>query len=268
MQTHASLILRLVDRFGRRAVTAHEVSVFLGGHRGRTVWKPGGFFVLADLEPGRMQVELRSTRYQAESFPVDVPLPGAGYVLMHRMLNPAPAYPFGSPVTTLSGHLLLDGETVSGRPFHLVPGEGTEVLKVAEDGMEAGAVGLKLFAAVAAGRLSIPGHYLVFEREEAKREFCLIVQPADRNGLYLLQDGLSHAHPRGTPLVEVIEVRTAADGGFFCVLPDIRGKEARVELLLRETGRESVSVKLTVAAERPNDLGEISLGSGAVGKGK
>ncbi|MDQ7096744.1 hypothetical protein REC12_24430 [Desulfosporosinus sp. PR] len=254
MHTYISVIFRLTDRFRKRALLAPEVSFLLNKQRRRPLYKAGGYFIFTDLDPGEADFELGSPFFRTERLVADIPEANKGYLMIHLMLNPTRKYPFGGPVTTVFGRITRGGEAWAEQHFYLLPEDGGEVLKIAEDSAQAGNSCLKLFATVSGRQLSIPGNYLIKAKEEEKREFCFITEYAGQDGMYPLARGITFSHARGTPLVEAVECATSAEGGFFTALPDLKGEKARIDVLLRNSAGKSLKRTFEIEVKRENKL--------------
>ena len=233
MNTYISIIFKISDRFRKRILLAPEVSFFLNNRRMKPLYKPGGYFIFTDLPSGRASFEIAAPIFRTEKVIADIPEAGNGYIINHLMMNPSRKYPFGGPVTTVSGRITTSKGPFAEQKFHMMLGDGGEVMRIAEDKAEAGNCLLKLFAAVPERQLSIPGNYMIKDKEEAKREFCLITQSADKDGIYPLEKEMAYSHLRATPLVEVIECATSSDGSFFTALPVLKERKASLDILVQ-----------------------------------
>lgn len=258
MTTYISVIFNIVDRFRKRALLAPEASILMNGRRLKPLYKPGGYFVFTDLEPGEACFEIASPIFQKESVDIDIPMPGEGYIMNHLMLNPSRLYPFGGPATTVSGRLMKGKMPLPGQKFHIIPGDGGEVLKIAEDKAEEGNCSIKLFATVPGRQLSIPGRYLIKNKDDAKKEFCLITQNADKDGMYALEKELLYSHPRATPLVEVIECITQEDGSFYTALPELKEAGTSLNFLIQIDGK-SIKKTFEIKADIENNIPDIGI---------
>lgn len=259
MKTYISIILKIMDGFRKRTLLAPEVSIFLNKQRMRPIYKPGGYFIFTDLPPGQACFEITSPVFRPEKVVADIPEAGKGYILNHIMMYPSRIYPFGGPVTTVSGIISKGGAPFTEQQFYMIPGDGKEVMRIAEDQAEAGNSRIKLFIAVSEHQLSIPGNYLIKDKEETKREFCLITQQADKDGMYPLEKGMVYSHLRATPLVEVIGCAASSDGSFFAAIPDLKEGQASLDIMV--LGEEGNSFRRTyeIKAYQENDLGIIEI---------
>lgn len=258
MFTYISIIFKIMDRFRKRNLLAPEVSIFSNDRRMNPLYKPGGYFIFTDLPPGRTCFEIASSYFRPEKVVADIPEMGNGYVMTHLMLNPSRIYPFGGPVTTVSGRITAGTYPFAEQKFHLIPGGGGEVMRIAEDKAEAGNCRLKLFAAVPERQLSIPGRYMIKDKEESKREFCLITGNAGEDGMYPLEKGMAYSHLRATTLVEVIECATSLDGSFFTALPQLKGERASLDILVQGTAG-TLRKSFEIESDKENDLGGIDI---------
>jgi len=259
MNTYISVIFKIMDRFKKKALLAPEAVIFLNNQRMTPLYKPGGYFIFTDLTPGEACFEITSPVFGTEKVVTKIPKAGSGYVISHVMMNPSRVYPFGGPVTTVSGRLMMGNAHFGGQKFHMIPGDGGEVMKIAEDKAETGNCRIKLFAAVSERQLSIPGKYMIKDKDEAKREFCLIIQNADKEGSYPLENGLVYSHLRATPLVEVIECATSQDGSFFAVLPELKGGKAPLDILIRGLSGKIFRKSFEVQAYKENKFENIEI---------
>lgn len=263
METHISMIFKIMDRFRKRPLLAVEAGIYINGHRQRPLYKPGGYFIFTDLNPGETCFQILAPAFQQEVLTVLIPAPGKGYLHSHLLLNPSPAYPFGSEVTTVKGRLWREQRPYAYEHFYLIPGAGGEVMKVAEDKGEAGNTRLRLFAAVPERQLSFPGKYLLKDKDKGKGEVCLITRKDSQKGMFLLEKELQFSHVRGTPLVEVIECRTEDDGSFFAALPGL--KHEKLTLSLPGKGWDEKNMTqggaktMEIHGGQANDLGDIQI---------
>jgi hypothetical protein len=257
MEFYISAIFKVSDQLKKRPVGAHDVIFCVNGRRKNPLYKPGGYFIFTDLEAGHTIFELSSPIFQGESVGIDVPVRGNGYVMRHIMLNPSAKYPFGGKITVLSGRLLRDGIPLSKEQFHIVPADGGETMKIAQDNVEPGSRRLKLFAVVPERKIIIPGKYMIKDKAETKREFCLITTGADKDGIYSLENGIMFAHQRATPLVSVIECTTAEDGTFFIAITDVRGGKSSLDVLIKGKSEKSIKKTFEIEENVKNNLGDI-----------
>lgn len=259
MNTYISIIFKIMDRFRKRTLLAPEVSIFLNNQRAKPLYKPGGYFIFTNLPSGRTCFEFTSSIFETEKVDVDILEAGNGYIMNHLMMSPSRKYPFGGPVTTVSGRIFMGGVPYAEQQFHIIPGDGGEVMKIAEDKAEAENNHLKLFVAVPGRQLSIPGKYMIKDKEEEKREFCLITQNADQDGRYPLEKGMAYSHLRATPLVEAIECATSLDGSFFTALPDLKERKASLDILIQETVGNSIRRTFEIEAYQENNFGDLEI---------
>lgn len=258
MDTYISIIFKIMDRFRKRILLAPEVSIFLNNQRIQPLYKAGGYFIFTDLPSGRACFEIASPIFRTEKVVANILEAGNGYLLNHLMMNPSRKYPFGGPVTTVSGRITTGRIPFAEQRFHMILGDGGEVMKIAEDKAEAGNCFLKLFAAVPGRQLSIPGKYMIKDKEERKREFCLITQNADKEGIYPLEKEMGYSHLRATPLVEVIECTTLSDGSFFTALPDLKERKSSLDILIPGASR-SIKGTFEIEANNENNLADIEI---------
>ncbi|MGI6119643.1 MAG: hypothetical protein ACOYIB_03570 [Desulfosporosinus sp.] len=259
MYTYISIIFKIMDGFRKKPLLAPEIGIYLDGRRKKPLYKPGGYFIFTDLPSGQACFEFTAPIFRTEKVVADIPEAGKGYIMHHLMMYPSRKYPFGRPVTSVSGRITKGGEPFAEQQFYMIPGDGREVMRIAEDNAEAGNCSLKLFAVVPERQLSIPGNYMIKDKEEAKREFCLITQNAGKDGMYPLEKGMAYSHQRATPLVEVIGCATLSDSSFFAALPDLKKGQATLELLVWEAVGNSIRKTFEIEAYRENDLDVIKI---------
>ena len=259
METHASIIFQIVDRLRRRPLLAPEVRILVNGQPVRPLYKSGGYFIFTDMPAGEASFEIVSPVFQKEVISAAIPEAGNGYILRHLLMNPSEAYPFESSVATISGRMLEKKNPLAGRQFHVIPGDGGEVMKIAEDKAEAGNCHIKLFITVPERQLYFPGLYIIKDREEAKREVCLITGRGDQEGSFTLEKGMKYSHARGTSLVGVIECTTTADGKFFTALQDLKAGKANLDFLIRTEGGRSIKRTVEIETNRRNNLTDIEI---------
>ncbi len=259
METHISVIFKIMDRFRKRPLLAPEISIAVNGIITRPLYKTGGYFIFTDLAPGETCFEFAAPVFQKETLTADIPAPGRGYILSHLLLNPSRAYPFGGSVTTVAGRIIRDKLPWSNRQFYLVPDNGMELMKVAEDNAGAGNDDLKLFVSGPQTKLSFPGEYLIKDKDEGKREVCLITRGDARDGTYALEKGINFSHSRGTPLVGVVACRTTADGSFFTALPDLAGEQVALDLLVEAKNGKGSKKTVQIAGNQYNILADLEI---------
>lgn len=259
MNTHISIIFKITDRFKKRALLAPEVTIRADGQRLKPLYKPGGYFIYTDLPPGEALFEISSAVFQTEKVAAVIPAAEDGYVMSHLMMSPSRQYHFEGRVTMISGRLLRESEPLATVAFHIVVGSGGEMMKIAEDGAGAGNDRIRLFVSVPERQLSIPGKYMIKEKDEEKQEFCLITQCADKDGRYLLEKGMAFSHPRATPLVEAVECVTSVDGGFFIALHDLKDEKPPVDFLIPGLRGKAVRKSFEIRAGVENDLGTVQI---------
>lgn len=260
MYTCISVIFKITDSYKKRPLSAHEAVFRAQGMILKPLFKPGGYFVFTDMTAGKTCFEIASHFFQQETIAIDVPEAGNGYVLKHIMLNPSRKYPFGGNATIAAGTLLHNGVPLKVKQFYIVHGsEGGELMKIARDRTQPGDNSLKLFVTVPERRLSIPGKYLINDREETKRELCLITNGSDRDGLYPLERPILYEHPRGTPLTGVTECSTTSDGSFFTVLSGLSGEKNSIEVIIPGDGKRKGKSVLEITTNKENNFGKVEI---------
>jgi hypothetical protein len=254
VQTIVSVVFKIFDRFNKKPVSASSVLFTVGGENRKPVYKTGGYFVFTDLACGNTSFELHSPVYESRHIEVDVPQRDSEYKMVYLMLNPSSSYPFGSAVTTISGLVNIAKEPLSNQPFYLLTGKEMTI-KIAQDDACEGNDSLKLFASSGHGGMSVPGTFLIQDKNQKNQEFCTIT---DSENEYHLSDKLLHSHPRGTPLVETVEYSTNMDGKFTAVLPASYSVQSKIELIFPHKGRNK-SVTLDIRPQKVNDFGVIEI---------
>ncbi|MDD2421591.1 MAG: hypothetical protein PHU78_05585 [Heliobacteriaceae bacterium] len=203
--------------------------------------------------------EVGSPAFQKEIVKANIPAAGKGYVMSHLLLNPSQIYPFGGDVTTVTGKITRKKLPCANQHFYIIPSHGGEVMKVAEDKAEAGNNHLKLFAAVPEAQLTFPGKYLIKDKDEAKREVCLITQGGVKDGMYPLEKGLKFSHLRATALVEVIEYTTSDDGSFFFALPDLKNGRVSLDFIIKAEDGKSLVKTIGIEGNQRNILTDLEI---------
>jgi len=261
MEINVSVIFQIIDRFKKRPLLASEATIFVNNRLLRPIYKPGGYFVFTNLEPGMTSFEIVSPFFQKEKVEMEIPQPGKGYLLRHMLLNPGKLYSFESSATLVSGRIITKNTPFAEKLFYMYPCKGGEILKIAEDNAVAGNSNIKLFAIVPDRYLSIPGMYIIMDKDKAKKEVCLITRGKDKDGIFSLESGLKFSHSRGTPLVGAIECKTSSEGEFFTVVP-VWGKEnEKVNIDIFTNSEDDKSIKKTIEIEigKKNNLGDIEV---------
>ena len=254
MQIRLSAVIQLFDGYRRRPIRASEASFLVGRVPARPVYKQNGYFVFPNLPSGHTRIDVLSPLFLPETVEFDVPAEAGQYSVIYRVLSPGRSYPFGGAPTALKGRFLKDGIPVVRERALFRVSEGRELLKVAQDDLEAGAREIKLFSSQQTWRLPLPGKFLIADKDENKREECFITSAHSGDNIYPLDGKLAHGHARATPLIELIEFSTAADGSFFIAIPERYDTERSAELELPHMGK---SWDIEITHRREVDLGDI-----------
>ena len=258
MQIRLSAVLQFFDGYRRRPLRANEATFLVNLSPAQPVYKQNGYFVFSNLNPGNARIDVLSPLFLPETIEVSVPEEPGKYSVYYRVLNPARGYPFGASPTALRGKFMKEGlPAVRERILICIP-ETRELLKVAQDDLEAGGARIKLFSSMQTWRLPIPGKFMIADRDESRRELCMITGAPDKDNFYPVSEPLLYSHARGSPLVEVMEFRTAADGAFYIAVPERHESLRRVEL---ETPGICPGKSWTAELERgrETDMGVISV---------
>jgi len=230
MQIRLSTVLQLFDGYRRRPIRVNEASFLVNQSPVQPVYKQNGYFVFTNLSPGPTRIDVLSSMFLPETLEFEVSGEPGVYPVFYRVLNPGRAYPFGAAPTAICGRFKKDGGPAAHeRVLFYVP-ESQELLKVAQDDLGEGSNRIKLFSSRQTWRLQLPGKFLVADKDEKKRETCFITGMHDGENFYPLDKALKFSHPRATPLVELMEFHTAADGSFFMAVPERYEMQRRAEL--------------------------------------
>jgi len=258
VKTYVSAVFQVLDRFNKLAVGPAQVLFYYNGHRIKPIYKSGGYFVFTDLPQGKASFRLTSPIYEQEILDVEIPAAGFGYVDRLLILNPARNYPFGREVTLLAGQIRQKGKNLSHARIHLAMDNAKEIMKIAQDNTEPGARQIKMFLAVPEHRVPLPGQYLIKDKNDGKREVCVITN-ASGEGIYHLDKGLKYGHARGTPLVEITGCLTGPDGTFFAAIPDIPEEKTKFEILAYGSDDQIYKQEVEIIANKENLLQVIEV---------
>ena len=183
--------------------------------------------------------------------------PEAGeYSVIYRVLSPGRSYPFGGSPTALRGVFSKGAAPAAREKVLLSIPEGRELLKVAQDDLKAGDSQIKLFSSQQTWRLPLPGKFLIADKDEEKKEACFITGAHNGDNIYPLESELAHSHARATPLIELIEFSTAADGSFFIAIPERYDTARQAELEMPSCGG---SWTIDVTRGRETNIGELQI---------
>jgi len=256
MYIKLSAVLQLFDGYRRRPLRALEASFLVNRNPVRPVYKQGGYFVFPDLFPGPVRIDILSPLFLPETVEVNISEEAGRYSVACKVLSPGRAYPFGGAPTVLRGRFIKNGMPADlERVLFFVP-EGRELLKVAQDDLNAGDREIKLFSSQQTWRLPLPGKFLIIDKDKNKREECFITGVCDEKGAYPLDEPLKYAHTRTTPLIELIEFHTAFDGTFFLAIPERHDTARQVELEMPSVGK---SWQSAIMHSKETDMGIIEI---------
>lgn len=258
MQRVVSAVLKITDQFTRRPVSAHPFRFAVDEELFKPIYKPGGYFVFTDLSHGIHKITMESQIYENRTINVVVSENAAEYEMLHFMLNPSPAYPFNITVTSICGCLCDNEKPLSNQPFCLLTGK--EAIKIAQDDADAGCGLLKLFVATAHGRLSVPSLLFIQDKKQEQQEFCVLTSRDENTRAYKLEQKLRFSHIRGTLLLEAIEYRTDLSGNFFAAFTMPPIKEASIDFILPQDGKNKI-FSVHVVSGKMNNVGMIRIGA-------
>ena len=256
MQIRLSAVLQLFDGYRRRPIFVNDVSFLVDRSPVRPVYKQNGYFVFPNLPPGLTRIDILSPLFLPETLEFEVFNEPGRYSVFYRVLNPGRAYPFGAPPTSLRGKFVKGGLPAAHERILLYVPESRELLKVAQDDLGAGAKNIKLFSSRQAWRLPLPGKFLIVDKDKKKKESCLITGTHNGDNVYPLDEALKFAHPRATPLVELLEFCTTADGSFFMAIPERYETLRLAELEMPESGK---SWQVDLEHGRETDAGVLAI---------
>ena len=257
MHIRLSAVLQLFDGYRTRPIRATEASFLVGRVPARPIYKQSGYFVFPNLPPGPARIDILAPMFLPETVEFSVSEEAGQYSVIYRVLSPGRSYPFGGAPTALLGRLVKGGVPAALEKVLLYVHEGRELLKVAQDDLKAGDKEIKLFSSRQTWRLPLPGKFLIADKDISKRETCFITGTHTAGNVYPLESALNHEHARATPLIELIEFHTAADGSFFVAIPERYDTARRAELEIPSVGK-SLSVDITYGKE--TNLGEVDVG--------
>ena len=254
MHIRLSAVLQLFDGYRRRPIRAPEASFLVGRNPIRPIYKQNGYFVFPNLQPGPVRIDILSPLFLPEIVELDVPEEAGQYSVIYRVLSPGRAYPFGGAPTALRGRLIKDGVPAALEKVLFYVLEGRELLKVAQDDLKAGDKEIKLFSSQQTRRLPLPGKFLIADKDEKRKETCFITGTHTDGNIYPLEQGLTYPHARATPLIELIEFHTAADGSFFIAVPERYDSVRQAELEAPSAGK---TWSVAIVHGKETDIGEL-----------
>ena len=256
MQIRLSAVLQLFDGYRRRPIRASEVSFFIGRAPARPVYKQNGYFVFPNLPPGPTRIDILSKLFLPEIVEFEVAAYEERYSVIYRVLSPGMAYPFDGTPTAMRGRFLRSGVPAAHERILLCAPEGRELLKVAQDDLNTGDKEIKLFSSQQTWRLPLPGKFLIADKDEKRKETCFITGAHNGGNIYTLESELTHSHARATPLIELIEFSTAADGSFFIAIPERYDTTRRVDLEIPSEGKAQ---SFTITHGRETNIGDVEI---------
>ncbi len=220
----ASAALLLRDGYTARPLASGAaVFAWLDGRPLRPLWKTGGYLVLTDLPPGKHLLRLRHRCFQEEALELET-----REDLCREMeidLIPGPGYPFRSEPLRLTLTVSSGASPLAGEPVW-AGWQGAVQLKFAREGKDEP----RLFCKGDPGRLPIPGWFLAGDPKNPE----LVHLRALRGERGILENPLSAAHNRGTPLLAARRYTTGPEGSVRAVFRE----PGSVGLLCRGTYKE------------------------------
>lgn len=230
-----SFALRLSDVCLNRPLLRSEAHLYVDGLPALCEYKPGGYFVVSDLEEGVHHVEVKSFRLQSEELFIKVDY-SADITAQQRthylMMNPSEAHPEASRLPSVRGR-------VKNASFVYILRERGE-LKVAEDTAQAGSTRLKLFCSGA--RPAFPSTFRIKDKNAADSE-VITISGFDGDE-YILAKPLRYSYARSTAVVPLIQVSCNENGEFFFVIPpDFKAdtESGEISLSIFSPGKKSVT---------------------------
>ena len=253
MHIRLSAVIQLFDGYRMRPVRASEVSFLFDRAPVRPVYKQPGFFAFSNLPPGPVKIDILSAIFLPETLEVELPEEARSYCKIYRALNPGRTYPFRSAPTALSGRLVNNGVPSAHTQMLFYTTESRELLKVSQNDLKAGATEIKLFSSQQTWRLPLPGKFLILDKNEKNREMAFITDAHNGDNVYPLGGTLKYGHERATPLIEVMEFSTAADGSFYFAVPERNDTAGQAQLEI-PAGK---SWQVSITHGRETDVGDI-----------
>jgi len=220
----------------------------------KPVYKQNGYFVFPNLPTGQTRIDILSPLFLPETVEINVSGKAGDYNVVYMVLSPGRAYPFGGAPTVLRGRFLKDGIPLAHEKILFYVSENRELLKIAQDDLKPGASEIRLFSSQQTWRLPLPGKFLIADKDGKKKETCFITGTPDSESIYPLEEPLKWGHARATPLIELVEFRTAADGTFFIAVPERYDSTRAAELEMPSAGK---SWKITVTQGKETVLGDL-----------
>ena len=258
MQIRLSTVLQLFDGYRRRPIRMNEASFLVNHSPVIPVYKQNGYFVFTNLSPGPTRIDVLSSLFLPETLEFDVSGEPGVYPVFYRVLNPGRAYPYGTAPTAICGRFIKNGDPATHERILFYIPETQELLKVAQDDLEEGSKRIKLFSSRQTWRLQLPGKFIIADKDDKKREICLIAGMHDSENTYPLDEALRFSHPRATPLIELMEFHTAADGSFFMAVPERYETQRRAELEMPSVEK---SWQVEIVHGRETNVGELRVES-------
>ncbi len=198
-----SAVFFIRDSYTRKPVSQNQVQTMIDGEFVKPDYKPGGYFVIKNLEVGRHEAVFWGNYFQKERIHFSVSQ--SGFFEASVVLKPAEGYPFGQRVTTLNV-LTKPGSEVFIAIKTVAP-DG----KIAQDKALAGDMGFIVYS----GRSNplLPGYFII--SDEKKPEICLI-QSVSNNSV-ILSKPLAFDHKRGCALYESVRYVSDTNGNVLAV---------------------------------------------------
>lgn len=252
-----SCVFKISDGITKQPLTASALHIYVDGIPAKFQYKPGGYFILIDLEEGMHAVSMRSHLYQTEAFEIMVDynvVQRPESMVRYIVLNPSAKHPRSSAMPSVRG-------IAEGFERIYLQRRGGE-MKIAEDDATEGKLVMRLFCPKSGAVL--PSVYLINDKSAARCEFVML-KGADED-MYMLQTPLKHAHPRSADVIPLTGVSCAADGSFYFILPpDLtaeKGVESSTLTILAEKDDKLYRAEVTANSKGMTDLGMIKFKKG------
>ena len=206
--TRVSAVCQVRDGYTGRPVPSEACRCTLDGQRCSPVRKPGGYLVLTDLCPGTHCLLVQVPGYQPERVSWE-----ACPAELNVLLKPGDGYPLSRTAVALRLQVVTQqGTPVPGHPLWLAS-DGDGELKLAQTRAAAGATSFRLFWKGAAERLSLPGCYLLADKEHS--EIVTLLELSEETGT--AAEPLQSSHGRSCLLLPAQRYETD-DAGFVRAL--------------------------------------------------
>ena len=168
IRIRVDIVVRVLDGFTGKPPAALRWQ--LDGFPCRPIAKGEGYYVLTNLPDGPHELIIRGSHYAEEKLSVTTGEENGPQELLVTM-KPGAGYPFGGAVTWLT--LAVQGKKkapVPGARVWIAPKTPLAELRVAQDVIQAGETGGRLFFPASAKALALPREFLLLDGE--KTEVC------------------------------------------------------------------------------------------------